>query len=605
MEFEEFDEFRISIQPDMDHIGCWSVQVRQCPLDPLVDWTASIQPKFTRDDLAHLRNNTATPDLPRLKRLGQAVVESIMSETIAMGLHVSAWYASQRARGLRVVVSMIGDPRPASNISFHELPVEAAFHPHLDFLGNSPRTPVSRGVGSMPDRNPRPVHPPVRLLVVAPEPSDMIPTAASVERKNIERALDQLVQSGAVRIHFCDPPTLPELRNRLEQGFHIVHFIGHGDFDRAGGDPNPQPHLYFEDATSRRRRLAVDAERLYSVLSSGNVPLVVLTACSTAAASPNGSGYPVTAFESLAQTLMERQFGPSAVIAMQFDFSTDAGEIFSRALYEKLLRPNCCLDAAVASARMALADYFSIGHRVWVTPVVYWRCKEARLFEFLGGESRLSDEQRAQLMNIDAEEALIEKDLGDIARQPLEISTALKGLRRQRQTRMLQLSEERARIQGNSLCLLGGSAKPDGTVECQLTLQLRTAAKVGDIEVSIAKQPDPFLLLDVVGQNVLSDRLFHQTTEDGDTRILLRDAGSGGTWPAGPHPLAKLTVRLHNPAAKPLFHVRLADPVVLLDDEPQKLKTLDAVIFGTEPEPPASATPLPPRPGGPRESEGP
>lgn len=586
----EFDEFRISIQPDIAHPGWWSVQVRQCPLDPLIGWTTSIQSKFTRDDLAHLRNNTAAPDLPRLKRLGQAVLESIMSETVAMGLDVSAWYAGQHARGLRVVVSMIGDPRPDSDISFHELPVEAAFHRKLDFLGNSERTPVSRGVASMPDRNPRPVHPPVRLLVVAPEPSDMKSTSASEERESIQRALDQLVQSGAVRIEFCVPPTLRELRSRLEQGFHIVHFIGHGDFDRAGLDPTPQPHLYFEDDTPRRRRHAADAERLYSALSSGNVPLIVLTACSTAAASPNGPSYPVTAFESLAQTLMERQLGPSAVIAMQFDFSPDAGEIFSRALYEKLLRPNCCLDAAVASARMALADHFSIGHRAWITPVVYWRCKDARLFEFLGGESQWSDDQRAQLMRIDTEEALIEEELDSISRQPPQIRSALEGRRRKHQTRMRQLSEERARIQGTILCLLGGSAKQDGTAECLLTLQLRTPAKVGDIDVSIVNQREQFLLLDAVGQNVPRDCLFRQTTKDGDIRILLRNAGSDRTWPPGPHVLATLAIRIHNPAAKPLFHVRLADPVVFLDDKPQNLKTLDAVIFGTEPDPPAATS---------------
>ena len=152
---------------------------------------------------------------------------------------------------------------------------------------------------------------------------------------------------------------------------------------------------------------------------------MVLTACSTAAASPNGEHYPGTAFEGLAQSLIERQWGPSAVIAMQFDFGSEASAIFSGALYEKLLRPRSCLDEAVTAARVALAGHFGSGHRAWVTPTVYWRCKNAQAFEFLEIESQSTGEQRGKLMAIEAQQDLIFDELEEISRQPPEIRVAL------------------------------------------------------------------------------------------------------------------------------------------------------------------------------------
>jgi CHAT domain-containing protein len=579
----EFDEFRISIQPDIGKAGHWSVQVRQCPLDPLVGFSSCSQPKVTRADLDILRNPTAPPDLARLKELGQAVLSTIMAETVAMGFHISVWQAQSAGRGLRLVVSMIGDSHPTLGLGIHELPVEAAFHRQLDFLATNERTPVSRSIAVEPDRNPARVALPIRILLVGSEPSDMPPTNAAAEKDNILRALAKLIASGAVKVEVCTPPTLEQFHTKLQEGYHVVHFIGHGDFEIAGMDPNPQPHLYFEDGTARRGRHAVDAEQLYSSLSSGSVPLVVLTACSTAAQSPNGAFSRGTPFEGLAQTLMERSSGPTAVIAMQFDFESEASVIFSRALYDKLLRPECCLDSAVAAARLALSRSFGAGHRAWVTPTLYWRCKGGRAFEFLKIESQLTDAQRAELIAIDAQQGMIFEELAHILRQPPEIRLALERRRRELQDRIVKLSEEHGRILGTTLRLLGGPATVDGAIECALVLQLRIPATVGDILVTVLHDPDEFLLLDNgPGQNVAPNSVFVQTNTGNTATILVRDAGSGSDWMPGLYELAKLRFRLMNPAAKPVFQIRLADSTVVLDGAPQAMKTLDAVVFGPD-----------------------
>ena len=157
---------------------------------------------------------------------------------------------------------MIGDSRPGRELGIHELPVEAAFHKRLDFLATNVWTPVSRSTAAEPDRNPTRVALPVRILVVASEPSDMEPVNATAEKDNIMQALATLRASGAVKVEFCTPPTLEQLRKKLAERYHVVHFIGHGDFEIAGMDPNPQPHLYFEDGKPHRKRHAVDARRL-------------------------------------------------------------------------------------------------------------------------------------------------------------------------------------------------------------------------------------------------------------------------------------------------------------------------------------------------------
>jgi hypothetical protein len=347
-------------------------------------------------------------------------------------------------------------------------------------------------------------------------------------------------------------------------------------------DPTPQPHLYLEDGTPERSPHAVDANQLYDVLASGNVPLVVLSACASAAASPDSDELPMTASASLAQTLMERPGGPSAVIAMQFEFEAKAAQIFSSEFYKKLLQPKCCLDEAVAFARGTLSGRFEPGHRAWVTPTVYWRCKDGRLFEFQGVESHLTNDQRNELIDLDSDEQWIMDQLDDLSRQPPEIFTALAGTAEKLRAKMVQLHEERRRILGTTLDLQGGPAEPDGSIKCALLLQLQSPSRIGDVRTSVPEETDDFLLLDYgPGQNVAEDSVFRQKRRGNKASILIKDASRGGEWSPGSCQLAWLQFRFKNPSAKPIFHVRMSDSSIVVNGADQPIKTLDAVVFGT------------------------
>lgn len=577
-----FDEFQLVIQPVIHDPNVWSIDVRKCSMTSLLGPRGTSTVRVSIADLSSLRNATAPPDLARLRQIGKAVLDSIMTDVVQFGFKECINKAHANQRGLRVVVSLIGDARSATGIKLQELPLEAAFNTQLDFIASNVRTPISRGVTVESDRDPVKVAPPLRILVIASEPSDMPPVKAGDEKAAILTALKPLIDSRAAVVDFCEPPTLNQLDVELREGYHVVHFIGHGDFEVVGLDSNPQPHLYFEDGTSDRFRRAADAEQIFTSLRNGNVPLVVLTACSSAAASPNGADYPVIAFESLAQTLVERQSGPGAAVAMQFDFETQAAEVFSRALYEKLLTPGWDLDQAVAAARGALIGEFGAGHRAWVNPTVYCRFNEGRAFELLDTAGTLTPAQQKELFKIEAVIEEYESMLNKLSRAPQEDQIAAAPLRPQWQAKIQELLVQRGLVLGDTVRLRGGIAKPDGTIECTLTLQLRLPTLVGDIRVTVQHEAAEFDILgNDPGQHVLASSYFIQTNAGQPTVVLVQNASQGNTWLSGEHELAKLRFRLKNPASKPLFHIPLVSASVERNGTLQDLQTLNATVFGS------------------------
>jgi len=577
----KFDEFRLSIQPDIQNPNQWSVHVQKCPLLKLTGPQGASAPQVSPVDLSRLRNSTAPPDLEKLKKLGAAVLDTIMPPKVKFGFELCVDQANQNQRGLRLIVSMIGNTGFAGGICTNELPLEAAFSQQLDFIATNVRTPVSRGVAAEPDRTAVKVAPPLRVLVVASEPSDMPPVNAAAEKLSILTALKPLIESRAVVLDFCEPPTLPRLGEKLQEGFHVVHFIGHGDFEIVGADPSPQPHLYFEDGTVHRLRRPADAEQLYAVLRNGNVPLIVLTACSTAAV-PNGTMYPGVAFESLAGSLVERQSGPLAAVAMQFDLETQAAEVFSGAFYEKLLTKGWSLDEAAASARNALFVKFGSGHRSWVNPTVYWRCKDGRVFELANVEGELTPEQRRELLQIDAQLEGYENVLADLSRQLQQIQDATAPLRTQWRAKIQDLLIQRGRVLGDTVRLRGGIADPDGTIECALTVQLRLPATVGGIQASVRHEPAEFSFLgNSPSQGVPANAVFIQSNPGAPTGVVVQNASQGAVWAPGEHEFARLRFRLVNPSSKPLFYIKLEHAEVNLNGATQAFQTLNAAVFGS------------------------
>jgi CHAT domain-containing protein len=579
----DFDELRLLIQPDGADPNSWSVHVQKCPRAEYQDLFENTQLRVTPADLQLLRNASAPPDLLGLQQLGKKVIDSIMPPGLQTGLQVCVADAEKNKRGLRLVISMLGDARAPQGIRNRELPVEAAFHQKLSFLGNNIRTPVSRGVAIEPDREPVPIPAPLKVLVVASEPTDMPQVNAAAEKQAILDALKNLINSNAVKVDFCEPPTLAQMDLMVQKkSYHVVHFIGHGDFEIAGLDPNPQPHLYFEDNTPNRRRHAADLQQLYTVLRNGRIPLIVLTACSTAASSPNGADYPVSAFDSLAYSLVQFQAGPSAAVAMQFDLETQAAAVFSKTFYEKLLDRKWGLDEAVASTRSALISTFSAGHRSWVNPTVYWRCKEGRLFTILNTSGTLTPEEQQKITAIDTQIEVYEGLLNELAQKSAQEQAGVANLREQWRLKILDLLRERGVTLGDTVRLRGGVAAADGIVECSLTLQLRLPATIGDVTANISYDAADLTYVDsVAGASVPPAAVFPQENGGQLSTILVQNASQGVSWSSNEYELCKLRFKVNNPNNKPLLYIKLTLAQVEHDSQLKQLQSLNATVFGT------------------------
>lgn len=576
-----FDEYRLVIQPDVTNPDSWSIRVENSPKVMFNRSHGTSVCKVTRVEIGRLRNPTAPPNAALLKELGKNVLDSIMTETAFLGFEACLEDAINNGRGLRLVVEIVGGQRGANGVSLQEVPLEAVFHQQLDFFATNVKTPVSRGVAPKNDRSAIPVNLPIRILLVTSEPTDMPAVDAVAEKQAILGALKPLIDTRAVVVDTCEPPTVTQFNNKLQEGYHIVHFIGHGDYEIVGLDPSPQPHLYFEDETPARRRKPVDAGQLFTLLRNGNIPLVVLTACKTAATLANGPDYPVIAFESLAQNLVERQSGPLAAVAMQFDLETAAAEVFSKAFYTRLLSPGWNLDETISNARSVLLTVFGAGHRSWVNPTLYWRCKDGRVFDIRNTDDDLSPEARQKIGPIDSLIEVYMTWLDRLSKEPAATRAATSNLQNEWQAKIDELTNERGILLGDSIRLRGGKPDANGEVEAVLTIRTRLPAVLGDITGKVKYDPAEFNLQShSSGSNVSQNAVFLQSTADGESDILVRDAGNGVQWEPGEYELARIRLRLADPSAKAIFHIGFQGASAEVGGVLRQFRSLNAVVFG-------------------------
>jgi hypothetical protein len=148
------------------------------------------------------------------------------------------------------------------------------------------------------------------------------------------------------------------------EDFHILHFIGHGDFN----DEKSVGELYFEDDQGRSAPVAAD--RLATALRDHpSVRLVILNACEGARASRTDP------FAGTAQTLIRA--GIPAVIAMQFEVTDDAAIRLASELYWSIAI-GYPIDHSLTEARKAI--YLDGNELEWATPVLYLRTPDSRIF---------------------------------------------------------------------------------------------------------------------------------------------------------------------------------------------------------------------------------
>lgn len=227
---------------------------------------------------------------------------------------------------------------------------------------------------------------PIRVLLASPRPEDdacgYIDHRASA--RPLVEAIDALV--GRVELHLLTPPTLPALRDELDRArrdgrpYHVLHFDGHGVYDRRAG-LGALCFEHEEDAArpiGKRRHANVATPELGALLRDHGIPLVFLEACQTAQAE--------SASESVASALLKT--GVSSVVAMSHSVLVETSRRFVEAFYRAL-----CAGRRVGSAMLegqrVLKDspvrgrVLGVGDftlQDWFVPVLYQDRDDPQLF---------------------------------------------------------------------------------------------------------------------------------------------------------------------------------------------------------------------------------
>ena len=161
----------------------------------------------------------------------------------------------------------------------------------------------------------------------SPPPAGCPPLDVEKEQDQLARALARPASQGLAEVHWAPSATWADLQDLLLDGeWHVLHFIGHGDFD-PGRDEGVLA-LVREDG----RADLVAAHRLVDLLRQARpMPrLVVLNSCSGAAAGVSDL------FSGTAAALVRG--GVSAVAAMQYEISDPAAVAFARGFYAAIAR---------------------------------------------------------------------------------------------------------------------------------------------------------------------------------------------------------------------------------------------------------------------------
>lgn len=265
-------------------------------------------------------------------------------------------------RGLRLKLQLnLTDPLLAP---LAELPWECLFSlEHGGFLGLQRRTPILRHMRLPLPPGRAPVAQALRVLIVSSQPCSLPQLTLKKEGQRIADALGTLPGVETFPLH---NPSVEELRDTLlEKDFHVLHFMGHGEFDADSG----QGVLYFANADGSDQ--AVSGMLLASHLADvHSLRLVFVNACETACANARSP------FAGVAAALLRA--GLPAVIAMQRPIGDESALEFSRAVYRRTAAGDP-VDAAVTEGRLAIARGQGTPLE-WGTPVLFLRAEDGRIF---------------------------------------------------------------------------------------------------------------------------------------------------------------------------------------------------------------------------------
>ncbi len=292
--------------------------------------------------------------------IGAQLFDAVFQGEVLSCLRRSLDEATRLRKGLRIRLRL-GDAPELANLPWELLYDDS----RASFLALSRETPLVRYLDLPEPARDLDAQPRLRVLAVIASPAGFAPLDVEREWTNLKAGLSELEARGAVAVDRLESPSVAALQAQLlRQEYHILHFLGHGDFDPAASDSV----LLLEGEDGRAQ--AVSGQYFAALLRDHrSLRLALLNACRGAATS--GQDH----YSGVAQKLVRG--GIPAVIAMREAISDAAALALVRAFYGALAT-GAAVDAALAEARKAL---FTGGHPdEWGTPVLYMRAADGDLW---------------------------------------------------------------------------------------------------------------------------------------------------------------------------------------------------------------------------------
>jgi|GEM_PF-1556741 len=212
---------------------------------------------------------------------------------------------------------------------------------------------------------------PIKLLAVIANPANLpvyrlTPIDVEAERRNLAAALAGLEGEQIEMTFLQGPVTLSALEDELKRGYHILHIVAHGLYNRQQG----RAVLFLGDGDNQAVPVGEDDFAEMLVRQGDALRLIFLASCQTATRSPAG------AFRGYAPKLVAA--GVPAVVAMQDLVPVKAARIFAAIFYRRLLRHGL-VDVAANEARSAMLTAGLSSS--WAVPVLFSRVSEGAILE--------------------------------------------------------------------------------------------------------------------------------------------------------------------------------------------------------------------------------
>jgi|CXWL01.1.fsa_nt_gi hypothetical protein len=306
------------------------------------------------------RNMRKVELAPEGERLFRTLFPGSIGERLARSLGMTL----EAGNGLRV--RLLLDLSQPTLARLSALPLELIFHEGR-YLCLGKANPFVRTLDAPHPAPPTLVRGRLKILLAIARPDSLPDLLHDEEVSEIERTLKLIPD---IEVEILDHATPRSLRRKLlEQSVHVLHFLGHGEFDPRSGEGA----LVFESEEEESERIT--GKTLATILRDlPSLRLAVLNACDSGRSNRRAGLEP---FGGVASALV--QGGLGAVVAMQFPITNGASLAFSQDFYLRLAAGEA-VDAAVVEGRLAIHLRNPLSFE-WITPVLYLRSPDGLLFE--------------------------------------------------------------------------------------------------------------------------------------------------------------------------------------------------------------------------------